>query len=383
MPRPSAAKPPPRAAMPGGRAGSSDRCSLIRRPRRRRTSRRRADRTLPSRRSDPGTAVGGGGHHPRDAFLLDLVASGAGPRHPLRALHPRRPGRAVRQGLELARLMAGWQLSTLDVARLFGVTRQAVQQWLEDGAGSAAAQAAADQPIDRLARTQPAALADCCGGALRRRRLRRAVDARVDRRRSVRRARRVGRAVLRLGERRVAVRSRHVTRSGRFVRVASGLAQAARRSFAAVRGGGGPHGLSRSSMCARPLRSRAPWSWAASTDSPRTPRPRPDRRPVLIETDVPSHRAVDVVTEAAVAHSRSRGPTRTIHAVGRLHRSEPDGSARPPGRTANVDRLPQRSPAEGRRRRGVGLVRSRPNNRLAVSARRAFDDWFSRVPREP
>jgi hypothetical protein len=34
---------------------------------------------------------------------------------------------------ELARLMAGWQLSVSDVARLFGVTRQAVQQWLEDG----------------------------------------------------------------------------------------------------------------------------------------------------------------------------------------------------------------------------------------------------------
>jgi hypothetical protein len=36
-------------------------------------------------------------------------------------------------GSELARLMAGWQLSISDVARLFGVTRQAVQQWLDDG----------------------------------------------------------------------------------------------------------------------------------------------------------------------------------------------------------------------------------------------------------
>ena len=34
---------------------------------------------------------------------------------------------------DLARLMAGWQLSVSDVARLFGVTRQAVQQWLDDG----------------------------------------------------------------------------------------------------------------------------------------------------------------------------------------------------------------------------------------------------------
>jgi hypothetical protein len=36
-------------------------------------------------------------------------------------------------GSNLARLMAGWQLSVSDVARLFGVTRQAVQQWLDDG----------------------------------------------------------------------------------------------------------------------------------------------------------------------------------------------------------------------------------------------------------
>ena len=37
------------------------------------------------------------------------------------------------RGSDLARLMTGWQLSVSDVARLFGVTRQAVQQWLEDG----------------------------------------------------------------------------------------------------------------------------------------------------------------------------------------------------------------------------------------------------------
>jgi hypothetical protein len=40
-------------------------------------------------------------------------------------------------GSELARLIAGWQLSISDVARLFGVTRQAVQQWLGDGVPAA------------------------------------------------------------------------------------------------------------------------------------------------------------------------------------------------------------------------------------------------------
>ena len=36
-------------------------------------------------------------------------------------------------GTGLERLMAAWQLSITDVARLFGVARQAVQQWLDDG----------------------------------------------------------------------------------------------------------------------------------------------------------------------------------------------------------------------------------------------------------
>jgi hypothetical protein len=36
-------------------------------------------------------------------------------------------------GTALERLMAGWQLSVTDVGRLFGVARQAVQQWLLDG----------------------------------------------------------------------------------------------------------------------------------------------------------------------------------------------------------------------------------------------------------
>ncbi len=36
-------------------------------------------------------------------------------------------------GTGLERLLAGWQLGISDVARLFGVSRQAVQQWLDDG----------------------------------------------------------------------------------------------------------------------------------------------------------------------------------------------------------------------------------------------------------
>jgi transcriptional regulator with XRE-family HTH domain len=40
-------------------------------------------------------------------------------------------------GSDLARLMAGWELSISDVARLFGVSRQAVQQWLDGGVPAA------------------------------------------------------------------------------------------------------------------------------------------------------------------------------------------------------------------------------------------------------
>jgi hypothetical protein len=36
-------------------------------------------------------------------------------------------------GTGLERLMAGWQLSVTDVARMFRVARQAVQQWLDEG----------------------------------------------------------------------------------------------------------------------------------------------------------------------------------------------------------------------------------------------------------
>jgi hypothetical protein len=36
-------------------------------------------------------------------------------------------------GTGLERLLAGWQLGITDVSRLFGVSRQAVQQWLDDG----------------------------------------------------------------------------------------------------------------------------------------------------------------------------------------------------------------------------------------------------------
>ena len=36
-------------------------------------------------------------------------------------------------GTGLEHVMAAWQLSVTDVARLFGVARQAVQQWLDDG----------------------------------------------------------------------------------------------------------------------------------------------------------------------------------------------------------------------------------------------------------
>ena len=258
--------------------------------------------------------------------------------------------------------MAGWQLSVSDVARLFGVTRQAVQQWLEDGV-PAARQPKLLQILrigDLLERNlQPSA--DPGGRALRRRCLRRAVDARADRRRPARRAPRVGRALLRLGEHRVAVRFRHVARSGRFVRVAHpDWRRPLDPSFAAARGGrwNPPGSFPVLYLCATRAVARAvvlgrfeglPYGLLDL---------RPDRRPVLIETDVPLHRAVDVVTEAGcrAVDAPRQLPLRRTGPEDRMG-TNPTPRRGPRGRRGNG-----RSPAAARRSRRAETARSWPGS---------------------
>lgn len=77
--------------------------------------------------------------------IIPGMRTTAPPRSPARLPPPREYERftiavlgeltGARNGLE--HLMAGWDLSISEVARLFGVSRQAVQQWLEDGVPSA------------------------------------------------------------------------------------------------------------------------------------------------------------------------------------------------------------------------------------------------------
>jgi hypothetical protein len=104
---------------------------------------------------------------------------------------------------------------------------------------------------------------------------------------------------------------------------------------------------------------------------------RPERRPVLIETGVPTHRSVDVVSDAGCrgaslpttypydARSRKIGWSRTqpigLAAWEQGERSLACRSAAPP-RGGDGEEL-------------AWFLRARLD-RLAVSARRSFDDWF-------
>jgi hypothetical protein len=129
------------------------------------------------------------------------------------------------------------------------------------------------------------------------------------------------------------VRFRHLTRSGRFVRVAQpDWRRPLDPSFAAVRGGrwNAPGSFPVVYLCATPAVARQvvvgrfeglPYGLLDL---------RPDRRPVLIETDVPSHRAVDVVTDAG-CRAASLPATYPYDARGRKVGWE---RTRPIGRTA-------------------------------------------------
>jgi hypothetical protein len=104
---------------------------------------------------------------------------------------------------------------------------------------------------------------------------------------------------------------------------------------------------------------------------------RADRRPVLVDTDVPLHRAVDVVTEAG-CRAASLPTTYPYDGRGRKirwERTQPIGSA---AWDQEERAIACRSAALPRRSEGEELawfVRGQVD-RLAVSARRSFDAWF-------
>jgi hypothetical protein len=176
------------------------------------------------------------------------------------------------------------------------------------------------------------------------------------------------------------VRFRHVTRSGRSVRVADpDWRQPLDPSFATVRGGrwNPPSSFPVLYLCATVAVAREvvlgrfvglPYGLLDL---------RPDRRPVLIETDVPTHRAVDVVTDAG-CRAASLPVTYPYDARGRKigwARTQPIGEA---AWGQDERSIACRSAALPKGEDGEELawfVRGR-GDRLAVSARRSFEDWF-------
>jgi hypothetical protein len=176
------------------------------------------------------------------------------------------------------------------------------------------------------------------------------------------------------------VRYRHVTRSGPFVRVAHpDWRRPLDPSFAAVRGGrwNPPVSFPVLYLCRTAAVARAvvlgrfdglPYGLLDL---------RPDRRPVLIETDVPSHRAVDVVTDAG-CRAVSLPETYPYDSRGRKiawERTQPIGAAAWEDGERSIACRSAALPKGGDGEELAWFVRDR-TDRLAVSARRAFDDWF-------
>lgn len=175
-------------------------------------------------------------------------------------------------------------------------------------------------------------------------------------------------------------RFRHLVRGGRYSRVADpGWTRPLDPSFAAEGGGrwNPPGSFPVTYLCATREVARAnvlrrfvglPYGVLDL---------RPDRRPSLVETDVPEHRSVDVVTDPGC---RAAGLPLSYPFDGRgvrlgWHRTQPIGAtAWSQGERA----IACRSAALPEGERGEELawfVRER-SDRPKVARRRAFDDWF-------
>ena len=176
------------------------------------------------------------------------------------------------------------------------------------------------------------------------------------------------------------MRFRHVTRSGGFVRVADPhWRQPLDPSFAAVHGGRWNPAASFPVLylCASPAVARDVVLGRFVGLPYRVLDLRPDRRPVLIETDVPAHRAADVVTDAG-CRAATLPATYPSDARGRKvgwARTQPIGTAAWELGERSIACRSAAVPGDGDGEELAWFVRGR-TDRLAVSARRAFDDWF-------
>jgi hypothetical protein len=177
------------------------------------------------------------------------------------------------------------------------------------------------------------------------------------------------------------VRFRHVVRGGRYLRVADpSWPRPLDGSVAAERGGrwNPPGSFPVVYLCSKVETARANVlrRFAGLPYSPLDLLP--ERRPILVETNVRVHRAVDIVTDAGC---RAAGlPTTYPH--------ESDGSevgwdrCRPIGQAAwdqGETSIACRSAAArpGKPGEELAWLVHADGDRLRVTRRRAFDDWFA------
>lgn len=176
------------------------------------------------------------------------------------------------------------------------------------------------------------------------------------------------------------MRFRHVARHGPYVRVADpGWRRPLDPSFAAARGGrwNPPASFPVVYLCRTPTVARQLVLKRFEGLPYGVLDVRADRRPALIETEVPDHRAVDVVSDAG-CRAASLPATYPLDTDGRTigwDRTRSIGSA---AWEQGERSIACRSAALTERRDGEELawfVRGAAD-RLAISARRPFDAWF-------
>lgn len=173
------------------------------------------------------------------------------------------------------------------------------------------------------------------------------------------------------------LRFRHVARRGRYVRVADpSWRRSLDPSFAAERGGrwNSPDSFPVVYLCADRAVARAVVAVRFAGMPYGILDLLPDRLPVLIESDVPEHRAVDIVSDAGC---RAAGLPRTYPKDGR-RRTIPWHRTRPIGETAwsaGERSIACRSATLPSGEELAWFVRTRAD-RLRVAARLPFDAWF-------
>jgi RES domain len=176
------------------------------------------------------------------------------------------------------------------------------------------------------------------------------------------------------------VRFRHVDRGGPYVRVADpGWRRPLDPSYAAARGGrwNPPGSFPVIYLCRTPEVARQVVLGRFEGLPYGLLDVRADRRPVLVDTDVPPHRAVDVVTEAG-CRAASLPTTYPYDGRGRKigwERTQPIGSTAWDQEERSIACRSAALPKGNAGEELAWFVRGQVD-RLAVSARRSFDAWF-------